>query len=131
MNQKPIVRQSTMHATCPHCDVTYEISDDLEGRSLKCAHCGTFFRARLNRAAIKVESRKEPEKPWPTKLPTLAPTRQPLSESTTRIIFYTIAAVIAVCLIGALAYVYSVNSPDNILIDRGNRSTPTSGKEVN
>ncbi len=113
-----------MHVTCPQCDANYQIADEFEGKSLKCMGCKALFRARLNRAAIKFETQRPEGEHWPTTLPTIAPSRTPMNETLKVWGISAMLVVGTISLIACLIYVYRVNSPDNMLLDR-NRTKPS------
>ena len=114
-----------MYVACPKCEAEYQIADNNEGKSLKCSNCQAIFRARLNRAAIKSHSMKEKlqEGKWPTKVPTLAPTRNMRPLINAALAMVGILAVVG--FVVAMVYVYKANSDTNKQLLEQNASPQT------
>jgi len=108
-----------MFVTCPQCDATYQVADEFEGKTLKCADCQAGFRARISRAAIKTDSSSsQTSGTWPAKAPTLVPGKARPNETKHWIIFGSVvAAIVLGFLIAGFTYVYRVNNSDNITLD--------------
>jgi len=101
-----------MHVCCPNCKSEYQVADQFEGKSLKCAACQSVFRARLNRAAIKHhQPQTAPTAKWPTTIPTLRPKRN--YEPLMKVLFGIVGLAAVVGLVVAMTFVYLANSEEN------------------
>ena len=107
----------SMFVACPECESSYQVADGFEGKTLKCASCGAAFRARLNRAAIKSSPSQPTSGHWPTKVPSLSPNATKPKSSLPWIAFGLVGLAVFGIVIACFAYVYLVNTPENINLD--------------